>query len=106
MNILFGVLISLFWLIPFWLLMYLTPKAWWAKAPLLLEIRKPFVVSVSVISIVFSAYSSLQTYGPRHELRQMSLPAAPQSVEVEEAKDWIEHKDRIGQFDERLKDAP
>lgn len=57
---------------------------------------------ISILSIVAALFSSLQTYGPRVELAETSMPYAPERTEVETGSKLVDSEDRFGKFDNRI----
>lgn len=80
-----------------WVVYLLTPKK------LRKYIKRPTVIASALIFVV-GAYSASMSHGPKLKLQSASRAPDPEPVHIERGKQFIEHKDRIGQFDERLKE--
>lgn len=74
---------------------------WWLVYASILTKKSAF--GLSLFALFITTLLSLQTYGPRNELATSTMPPVPEAVAVEGGSKLVDPKDRIGQFDERLK---
>ena len=57
---------------------------------------------ISILTIVGALFTSAQTYGPRVELAETTMPYAPEKTEIETGSRLVDSEDRFGKFDNRI----
>ena len=94
MNILFG-LIPVLTLIPV--------VAWLAYSKV---IKGKTACGLTITVIIITAMYSFQTYGPRNALARAKMPAPPRHEPVKPGSELVPKSERVGQFDDELKNQP
>ena len=107
MNFVFGLAIAaVTGLLTFAVLLLIPKKAWALLPPDAQEWRMPIIKSVAGLVALFVFATNFGAYGPRNELPKAAAATAPERVEAEVGQEWGDTRDRYGEADARLEEAP
>lgn len=110
MNFLFGSAIALVTVAFIFIVWAIVPNEWWAELetewPWGYENRKLIRNTLAAILGAWVFFSAFATYGPRIELPQTHLPSPPSPQEAQKGENWSKSRDRWGEADKILQEAP